>query len=268
MDYLFSYVTSRGTVRKVNQDALLIKTALYRNDKIIFAVVCDGMGGLSSGEMASAYVIKKLSEWFDNNFSAIIKKDISDMTIFEIRQDLDKYLHLLNDDLNMYASKNNTMLGTTVTAFIVIPFIKKIIIAHAGDSRLYKITDTDIETMTDDHSIIAQDIRDKKITPEQARNDSRQNQITNAIGAGYVNKQYDYLITDSEYNCCYMLCSDGFCKKNTDDEILRALKPSDNGNSDLMYKHLTYLMNTAMQRKEDDNITAVMVIITDNKGEM
>lgn len=268
MDYLFSYITSEGTVRKVNQDALLIKTALYKNDKMFFAVVCDGMGGLSSGELASSYVIKKLSSWFESSFSEIIKKEISDMTIFSIRQDLDKYLHKLNNNLNKYASKNNKMLGTTVTALIVIPFINKIISAHAGDSRLYKITDSQIDILTEDHSVIAQDIRNKKITPEQARNDRRQNQITNAIGAGYVNKQYDYLIMDSEYNCCYMLCTDGFCKKNTNEEIHMALKPSDKTDSDSMNKNLTYLMNTAMQRKEDDNITALIVMITENKEEM
>ncbi|WP_026052810.1 hypothetical protein [Ruminococcus flavefaciens] len=53
MDYIFSYVTTEGAVRKVNQDSLFAAIAEFRDEKIFFGAVCDGVGGLSSGEKAS-----------------------------------------------------------------------------------------------------------------------------------------------------------------------------------------------------------------------
>ena len=74
MKYVFSYVTTEGAVRKVNQDSLFINTARFDGDEIFFAAVCDGVGGLSGGEKASAYVCKRMSEWFASDFADLMKE--------------------------------------------------------------------------------------------------------------------------------------------------------------------------------------------------
>ena len=69
MKYVYSYVTTEGAVRKVNQDSLFAVTAEFRDEEIFFAAVCDGVGGLSSGEKASGYVCKRINEWFAEDFA-------------------------------------------------------------------------------------------------------------------------------------------------------------------------------------------------------
>ena len=113
--------------------------------------------------------------------------------------------------------------------------------------------------MTSDHSIVAEEVRRGLISEEDARFDSRQNQITNCIGAGETDRMYDFMIQKPEEECLYMLCSDGFRKMVSDEEIRKRLVPSENTSADILKKNLEYLMQLNMKRKEKDNITAVAV---------
>lgn len=256
MKYVFSYVTTEGAVRKINQDSLFIVTAKYKDDEIFFAAVCDGVGGLSGGEKASGYVCKRINQWFTEDFSELISSGAS---ILKIRQSLDERLHQLNDNINAYAEKKNSDMATTFTAVLVIPQLERILTAHVGDSRLYMISDEEIKLMTSDHSIVAQEVRNGIITEEMAENDPRQNQLTNCIGAGLEDTSYDYSIADISEDTCYMLCSDGFRKKLSSDEIHEYLSPSNNKDEKTITYNLECLKNKVMKRGEKDNITALMV---------
>ena len=258
MDYIFSYVTTEGAVRKVNQDSLFAAIAEFRDEKIFFGAVCDGVGGLSSGEKASGFVCKRLSEWFADDFADLMRKSSS---ILKIRESLDNRLHELNDDINAYSDKHSADMATTFTGILIIPQLKRMLIAHVGDTRLYRITDSDISIMTSDHSIVAQEVRDGKITAEMAENDPRQNQLTNCIGAGLDDTSYDYSVEDYGTDLCYMLCTDGFRKKITSDEMQKSLKPSSVKDEKAISHNLENLKNTVMQRGEKDNISALMVKI-------
>lgn len=256
MDYVFSYATTEGAVRKVNQDSLFIVTAEYKNEKILFAAVCDGVGGMSAGETASGFVCRRMVDWFEGDFADMMRNNSS---VLDIRASLDEKLHELNDRMNSFADRNGIGMGTTVTAMLVIPQLGRMLTAHAGDSRLYKITDSSADVLTADHSIVGQDVRSGKITEEMAENDSRQNQLTNCIGAGLTDTSYDYSISEYDGNECYMLCSDGFRKKITRDEIMNSLCPSANISENDMSAHLNALVEKDMKCGEKDNITALLV---------
>ncbi len=256
MKYVFSYVTTEGAVRKINQDSLFIVTAKYKEDEIFFGAVCDGVGGLSGGEKASGYVCKRINQWFTEDFSELMNSGAS---ILKIRKSLDDRLHQLSDNINAYAEKKNSDMATTFTSLLVIPQMRHILIAHVGDSRLYRIDDEEIKLMTSDHSIVAQEVRNGIITEEMAENDPRQNQLTNCIGAGLEDTSYDYSIADISEGSCYMLCSDGFRKKLSADEIQEYLSPSNNKDEKKITYNLECLKNKVMKRGEKDNITALMV---------
>ena len=66
MKYLVTADTDIGITKKTNQDSLLIKHGSYEDGELLLAVVCDGMGGLAKGEVASASVITAFAKWFDN----------------------------------------------------------------------------------------------------------------------------------------------------------------------------------------------------------
>ena len=256
MKYIFSFVTTEGAVRKINQDSLFITTAVFGGDEIFFAAVCDGVGGLSGGETASSYVCKRMSEWFSSGFAELMRNKAS---ILRIREAIDERLHELNSCINEYAASRSSDMATTFTGILVIPQLKHILTAHVGDSRLYRITDDDISLLTADHSVVGQEVRNGLITEEMAEKDPRQNQLTNCIGAGLEDTSYDYSIADYSEGECYMICSDGFRKKVTANEIHDTLRPSENADEKAMTANLERLKNKVMECGEKDNITALMV---------
>lgn len=253
--FIYSYVTTEGTVKKVNQDALMIKSARFKGNDILFAAVCDGIGGLNCGEDASSYVIQSASDWFEKDFSAMLRQGKS---VLDIRAELDELLHKVNDVINRECSRGREM-GTTFTSMLIDCCHDSMIAAHAGDTRLYKIYNDRLEVVTSDHSVVAEEVRRGIISEEEARFDKRQNQITNCIGAGETGRMYDFIIQTPEKECVYMLCSDGFRKMVSADEIRQSLAPDANPDADSLKRSLDHLLDLNMKRMENDNITAVAV---------
>lgn len=258
--FIYSYISTEGVVKKVNQDALLIKIAEFRKKEILFAAVCDGIGGLEGGEDASSCVIKVVSDWFETDYADLLKNGNSTL---HVRTSLDDILHKVNDAINVECEKGRAM-GTTFTSMLIDNYNNTLIVAHAGDTRLYKIHDSDIEVITADHSVVAEEVRRGLISEESARFDKRQNQITNCIGANTSGKLYDFIIQKPETDCVYMLCTDGFRKMVSSKEIHQKMLPSSNQDGDALKSSLQYLLNLNIERKESDNITALAVIL---KGE-
>ncbi len=258
MNYITAYNTCDGASGKINQDALGIQTAQYCGYEYILFAVCDGVGGLEEGEKASSYIIEMLCEWFQTDFSVLLRKKSS---ILEIRKNLDQKLHYYNDCLNRYADSHMISLGTTVTAVLTVPSENKIIAVNVGDSRLYKITSNQIEIVTHDHSVVGDKIRRGIISEEKAAFDPKQNQITKCIGAGFDDSIYDFHILEYQKECCYLLCTDGFRKKITREEIFRSLNPDTNRTQKEIKANLAHLMDLNIKRNETDNITAVIVKI-------
>ena len=77
-----AYCTDKGNVKEVNQDALLIKTASTSMGEIAFLAICDGMGGLERGEMASSLMIRGLGQWFKNELPRLLLKENYEELIF------------------------------------------------------------------------------------------------------------------------------------------------------------------------------------------
>ncbi|GHH98737.1 PP2C family protein-serine/threonine phosphatase [Neobacillus kokaensis] len=160
MAFLTAYHTDVGIKKKTNQDGLLIKTAATPLGQVGVFVVCDGMGGLSHGELASATVIRGLSQWFDNDLPSLLRtyieqagqKEVTSGSMLagnqpssgstnrlteEIQTALEVTIKQLNEKILQYGERQNVKLGTTLTALIIINHTYTI--AHVGDSRVYCI---------------------------------------------------------------------------------------------------------------------------------
>lgn len=250
--FYYSYITDKGK-KQVDQDALMIKTARYQNADVLMAAVCDGIGGLSHGEIASSSVVEGLSRWFETQYAAHLKAEDNVLTI---RQSLDDRLQGLNDAINQ-CCRDGASMGTTCTAVLADPQKDLLLIAHVGDTRLYRIREDSIEVVTQDHSVVAEEVRRGLITEEQARTDERQNQITNCIGAGENGRVYDYLFQRPEEQCTYLLCTDGFRKMVDPEELQAHLRPQDVTDAEMLHQRLQALLELDLMRDETDNITAV-----------
>lgn len=258
MNYISGYCTDAGAIKRINQDALCLKSAVYNGAEIILAAVCDGLGGLSDGEAASSYVISALSSWFEQSLYIHMQQKKS---ILDIRQDLDSMLHGCVKSLNRYSDVTGKKLGTTMTCILYLEKFSRIITAHIGDTRIYRITNDNTEILTADHSIVYNEVKSGLIDEKTADGDPRQNQLTKCIGAGLENVSFDYSINAAEKNAVYLICSDGFRKKITKEEISLHLLPSEITDDMAAETRLRELTDLCLKRNETDNISSVIIKI-------
>ena len=136
MNYLIAAQTDIGPVKKTNQDSYCIQTARSKQyGNLLFAVVCDGMGGLKKGEVASATVVARFTDWFAQSLPILLSQRTMDFAL--LRKEWTHWLNRLNADIGNYGLDHNISLGTTVVAALCIG--NKLYVVNIGDSRLYKI---------------------------------------------------------------------------------------------------------------------------------
>ena len=252
MRYLTVAHTDVGIRKKVNQDAFCLYTASSGPKKIVFAAVCDGMGGLKLGELASAFLLNAFSGWFEKVFPEGLKQGCDFGLISEQWGDI---VQKQNELIRDYGSGQGVALGTTLTAMLICD--GDFAAVHVGDSRLYRINKS-IEQLTEDHSLVALEVKQGKLTPEQARTDRRGNVLLQCVGASPT-VEPQFLTGKAEENDVFMLCSDGFRHKLTEDELLGVLAPELLNDERIMRKTVVDLINLNKSRGETDNITSVLI---------
>lgn len=252
MEYLVSYDTNVGIKKAHNEDSLLLKLADTLVGKIVFAVVCDGMGGLTRGELASKEVIMCLDEWFRTELPDLIKRDFFSEELFE---QWDRVIQKINRDLYEYGSSKGAQLGTTVTGVLMAS--GKYYVLHVGDTRLYKINQQ-ISCLTQDHSFVQREIANGRMTEEEARKDPRKNLLLQAVGTDH-RISVDFLKGDIEQGDVFLLCSDGFRNKIYDEEILQQFQMNGCMDETCIHRSLQTLIEENIKRQEKDNITAIAI---------
>jgi serine/threonine protein phosphatase PrpC len=250
MKYMAIAETDVGISKETNQDSILIKHAKCQCGEVLLAVVCDGMGGLSKGELASATVVREFSRWFEEELPFELEK--LDFQIIGAKWSL--MLKDLNVRLLEYGQKMGASLGTTFTGFLAVD--DKYLIGHVGDTRAYHIN-ASMEQLTEDHTFIARELKKGTITLEQAKTDKRRNMLLQCIGAS--DKVEPDIIQGTCEKGTYMLCSDGFRHEITEKEILESLNPVNLVNKKAMHSNARYLIEENKKRQEKDNISAILI---------
>ena len=234
--------TDKGHVRDSNQDAYAVGEFSY---EVVWAVVCDGMGGAAGGNIASALAVKVISDKINVSY----REQMRDSSIKNM---LDSALNAANVEVfDMSESKHELKgMGTTVVCAIVKD--GQAYIAHAGDSRAYILKNGKIFQITTDHSIV-QDLLDKgKITSEQALNHPNKNIITRAVGVDK-NIEIDFDQIDLDDDTTLLLCTDGLSNYVSDSEILEITSDKK------LYAFADRLVNKANENGGGDNITVVVI---------
>lgn len=253
MKFLANYSTSVGIKKDVNQDALCIKKAKVGNEELVLAVICDGMGGLSSGELASATVIRRFSDWFDKELPA----KAATITPDDIKSIWSNMIFELNEELWNYGKEVRKQLGTTVTAVVILPN-GGFVTAHVGDTRQYRINEQTIEQITEDQTFVAREIKRGNMTKEQAMYDPRRNVLLQCIGAsGEVEPAFWQGIVNPKDS--FLLCSDGFRHVLSDEEIYETIMGENLYTEQAIGNCLTTMVQLNESRGETDNITAVLI---------
>ena len=233
--------TDIGLARENNQDAFSFGSF---DDGNCWAVVCDGMGGVSGGQIASAICVEKVSE-------AIKRSYRDNMTLSSAKNLLTTAINAANSAIFKQAQENIELkgMGTTVVAALVLG--KLCVIAHIGDSRAYILND-EIKAITKDHSFVQLLVDTGKITEEEARVHPDRNVITRAVGIEHVvDVEIDVIdINDSDK---LLICTDGLNGYVSDADILKVVNEYGDSSTEK-------LVETANNAGGRDNVTVVMLV--------
>lgn len=252
MNYVVASSTDIGLVKQTNQDSHIVRVFNSSCGKIVFAVLCDGMGGLEKGEVASSSLVNAFAKWSENELPAILARGIGEQ---EIRKSWTDIVIGFNEKIKLYGKKIGSSVGTTVTAILITE--KRYYIVNVGDTRAYEIAET-VQVLTQDQTVVAREVSLGNITEEEAKNDPRRSVLLQCVGAS--DKVYpDFFFGDTKLNAVYMLCSDGFRHEISEKEIGEYLKPDRMLNEEGMRHNMEYLIELNKERQERDNITVVTI---------
>ena len=238
-------LTDPGCVRKQNQDAYLIEQ-LDRNS--LLCVVCDGMGGAKSGNIASSLAAEVFVEEVKRSWKPKMERE-------HIDQMLQSAAKLANFTVFDQAAQFEEFdgMGTTLVAALIRG--RKATIVNVGDSRAYGIDRNGIHQITKDHSVVQMMVERGELKPEQAKSYPGKNLITRAIGTETF-VMSDIFHLDVAKGDFFLLCSDGLSNMMDDQEILFEVVHGVN-----KAHCCKRLLNIAKNRGAPDNVTSVLIHI-------
>ena len=252
MNYIISANTDVGISKSTNQDSLTSMVMNTPQGRMVFCAICDGMGGLEKGEVASASVICAFQNWAKNMLPQLCQSPLEDETI---QSQWNAIISEQNEAVMRYGARQGVRLGTTAVVMLLTQ--TRYYILNVGDSRAYELT-TEIRQLTTDQTFVAWEVAMGHMTPEQAETDPRRNVLLQCVGAS--DAVYpDMFFGDVHPNAVYMLCSDGFRHKISAEEIYQQLQPGVLFDEYAMQQHAVSLIELDKQRQERDNISVALV---------
>lgn len=251
-EYVIGIGTDVGARKSVNQDSICVKRVRLDTQECVLAVIADGMGGLAGGELASATVIRAFSGWFQERLPELAEH----FDMETVRTELGELLQETNDRIYRYGREHGIQLGTTATGLLLWTDGSYLII-HIGDTRAYEIAG-ELRQLTEDHSLVAREVRQGRLTEEEARRDPRKNVLLQCVGARLqIEPQF---LTGHIRGRGFLLCSDGFRHQVSDREIFAAVEAAAGEHDPRRLNGiLRKLIRENMERGESDNISAVLV---------
>jgi protein phosphatase len=255
LKFLSAGKSDKGVSRQNNEDNFCV------DDDLRLFIVADGMGGAAAGEVASRVAVEiirdhiKRSSAGNEPFVGGYDKKFSDAS-----NRIASGIRLANQAIYEAAQSNAGWrgMGTTVAAALVDG--SKMSIAHAGDSRIYLIRANAIVQLTDDHSIVSEQIKSGLLTKEEAEVSESRNIITRALGSA-LSVEIDLDEIDLMDADRVVLCSDGLTTMVADNVILSAVAASDEPG-----RACSALIDIANKNGGKDNITVALVYLFGDKN--
>lgn len=237
-------ITDRGAVRSQNQDSYYLK---LRDEDLVIAVVCDGMGGARAGNVASALAVKQTQDYMDGLTDQELLEKPGDHLAWAAEESNGLIFRMANRDPECRG------MGTTMVAAVVHGIQADIL--NIGDSRAYHISKDGIEKITRDHSVVEALVQRGEITPEEARTHPQKNLITRAMGSEQ-HCRSDLYERTLKAGDTLLLCSDGLSNMVTDQEMLFEVL-----HGGALEECCQRLLDIAMSRGAPDNVTVVLIQI-------
>ena len=236
----FAGKTDIGLKRENNEDAFSL------NPELDFCLAADGMGGAAAGEVASKIFAEAAFEIF-SNITSRSEKEI----LYRVHK---AYSHA-NQKILEHVAHHPDHQGMGCTAELLAFFDEGFILGHIGDSRTYRLRNGQLEQLTQDHTLVQQQLQEGLISADQIKHHPMRNLILRAVG---IKKELtiDLLKGKTCPEDLFLLCSDGLTDMISDDQIQDIL-----GADIHIHSKAEELIETAKAAGGCDNITVVLVAI-------
>ena len=242
------HFTDTGPARPSNQDAYCIRLAKCAGKEYILAVLCDGMGGLSDGEIASASVVTAFSKWFDNRFTEWLSS--CPFTIDSVADEWFPLITGIHAKLKEYGASRGIRLGTTVSAILMSE--TDYVLMQVGDSRIYCDDRKQMLQLTKDQTAAMRAYENGEISEAQLFTDKRNSVLLQCVGAGDLNPVFQSGVTPKTGGI--LLCSDGFYHNITSKVLHEAMMKKKNED---WSRSVNNLLLWGRNQGENDNMTVV-----------
>lgn len=229
-----------GKIRATNQDSGSVGRHLF--------VVADGMGGHAGGDVASALAVQHLSR-LDRAYSSV---DEARETLFTNILEAGRELTSTVEE-----HPELTGMGTTVSAMIRVG--SQMVIAHIGDSRIYRLREGVLEQITSDHTFVQRLVDSGRITPEEAAVHPRRSVLMRVLGDVDAEPEVDTHVVDTQPGDRWLLCSDGLSGYVPERDIAETLLTIDDVEL-VCHKLITQTLSEGAP----DNVTVVVVRVAEN----
>ena len=243
-------LTDIGKVRDHNEDAIASDLSIG------LLALADGMGGYKAGEVASEIAVlliaAEITQAMQDEFQAgFLKSDVlpeSQMLINAVEK-ANTAIYQVSQNEPQCAG-----MGTTLVAGIFTN--NKLVFGHIGDSRMYRMRAGELVQLTEDHSLVQEQINAGLITPEQAQTSANKNLVTRALGIE-PNVELELQVLNVEVGDIYLLCSDGLSDMVSDVDITETLREANINITHAANK----LIRLANEHGGVDNISVMLAIV-------
>lgn len=258
MKVICAAVSRLGVGKKTCQDALMVKAAKIRRHTVVMAVICDGMGGMSRGEVASSRFVRQFETWFYEEMPELFEQFEGTEEIVNKTESIwRKLIAEVNIGLSGYGNLHGIRLGTTAAAlFIVDGFY---LIMNVGDSRIYLWSDEKNELITRDQTLFQKRLDEGICLNTEDEFKKSGNVLLQCIGImPVVEPDFRRERLTGNRNC-FMLCTDGFWKRQTNREMAEFMKKAGCLPKRMVHCHIKKRISYIASLGEKDDISVATI---------
>lgn len=251
-----AWATDKGIQRETNQDACCVQVAETAMGEVSMAVMCDGVGGLYRGEVASSSVVRRFASWFRTDFPRLVRGMVDGFDPAMVRESWTSLIAVANDELRVAARSEGTMMGTTLTGLIACE--GTYLVAHVGDCRLYRIGRADGTCLTKDQTLVARLLEEGAIEPKDVATHPGRNVILQAVG---VTERLAPVFSEGSYaeGDLFVLASDGAYGDMSGEDMRRVFDKVDRADERELQKVCYALLGARMSEGATDNLSVACV---------
>jgi len=256
ISYEMHAMTDIGIRREHNEDCV------SASSEHGFAVLADGMGGYNAGEVASAMAVEIIGKALEEQMLNMPQAQINAQTGFtEASMLVRQSIEAANEAIYTKAKTETECAGMGTTVLVAALYGGHITAAHVGDSRMYRLRGNVLSHVTEDHSLVHEQVRRGLLTADDARNSRIKNLVTRALGVE-LGVEPDLLEDMVKVGDIYVLSSDGLTDVVSDEAISEVLRT----HQSRLDKAGKLLIDMANKAGDPDNISIILIKVIKAKA--